>query len=208
MPAIIFITHPEVVIDPAVPVPQWPLSQTGRRRMERFARSPAVESVQAVICSDEQKAVDGAEILAAQLGLPMTRDPELGENDRSATGYIAPPEFWEVVDAFFANPMESIRGWERAADAQGRIVAAVRRIAVHHPVAGDVAIVSHGGVGSLLLAQLTGAPDARACAQPYGGGGCYLRIDRRSFTLDRTRGLTSDCTWCVMGEEETVDGSA
>jgi broad specificity phosphatase PhoE len=200
MASIIFITHPEVVIDPTVPVPRWPLSQEGRRRMEMFARSGAVAGVEAIVCSDEQKAIDGAEILASQLRVPFTTDAALGENDRSSTGYIAPPEFWEVVDAFFANPTQSIRGWEPAADAQARIVAAVRRIAENHPVPGDIAIVSHGGVGSLLLAHLSGVSNARACAQPHGGGGCFFRIDRRSFTLDHP--------WRVIEENNLTGGGA
>ena len=37
MASLIFITHPEVVIDPARPVPEWPLNATGRARMERFS---------------------------------------------------------------------------------------------------------------------------------------------------------------------------
>jgi len=184
MPNLIFITHPEVAIDPAVPVPHWALSPTGRSRMEAFARRPIVRTVEAVACSDERKARDGAEILAAHRALPIIVDPELGENDRSATGYIAPPEFWEVVDAFFAHPTRSVRGWERAVDAQARIVRAVTRLAEDRAVEGDIAVVSHGGVGSLLLAHLTGAPDARPCAQPHQAGGCFLSIDRKSMTLD------------------------
>jgi len=181
MSRLIFVTHPEVVIDPAVPVPQWPLSEKGRRRMEAFRDNPMLRDVRAVACSDERKARDGAEILAAHLNVPILVDEELGENDRSATGYIAPPEFWEVVDAFFANPHESIRGWERAVDAQARIVRAVTRIARDPALEGDIAIVSHGGVGTLLLAHLKGAAKARSFAQPHGGGGCYFVIDRESM---------------------------
>ena len=33
MNTVYFITHPDVVIDPATPVAQWPLSQRGRMRM-------------------------------------------------------------------------------------------------------------------------------------------------------------------------------
>lgn len=42
MPLVYFITHPEVVIDPGVPVPQWPLSETGRRRMRSPVTKPWV----------------------------------------------------------------------------------------------------------------------------------------------------------------------
>ena len=53
--------------------------------------------------------------------------------DRSATGYVAPPRFWEIVDAFFGQPDTSILGWETARAAQARIKAgmsATRRIEV------------------------------------------------------------------------------
>jgi len=49
----------------------------------------------------------------------------LGENDRSATGYLEPQEFETTANAFFAYPERSIRGWETAQAAQTRIVEAV-----------------------------------------------------------------------------------
>jgi broad specificity phosphatase PhoE len=76
-----------------------------------------------------------------------------------------------------------VRGWERAADAQSRIVEAVRRIARECPARGDIAMVSHGAVGSLLLAHLHGAEDARPFAQPHEGGGCFFVLDRERFAL-------------------------
>jgi hypothetical protein len=44
------------------------------------------------------------------------------ENDRSATGFLPPDEFETVANRLFAEPLVSIRGWERAIDAQLRIV--------------------------------------------------------------------------------------
>jgi broad specificity phosphatase PhoE len=183
MASIIFITHPEVVIDPQMPVPDWPLSQKGRQRMDAFVNDPVLGRVSAVYSSGERKAMDGAAILAAHLGVSHRVEKTLHENDRSATGFIAPPEFWEVVHRFFSRPHESVRGWERAIDAQSRIVGAVQSIAQHCDGPGDIAIVSHGGVGSLLLAYLSGTEMALPFAQPHGGGGCYFVIDREGFTL-------------------------
>ena len=37
---VLFLTHPQVAIDPAIPVPDWTLSQLGASRMVRFAASP------------------------------------------------------------------------------------------------------------------------------------------------------------------------
>lgn len=183
MAHLIFITHPEVVIDPTVPVPDWPLSPVGRARMERFAADPVLASVVAIVSSDERKARDGADILARALGRPASVDPELGENDRSATGYIAPPEFWEVVAEFFGRPHESIRGWERAIDAQARIVGAVGRILREDETSGDIVIVSHGAVGCLLTAHLQKVAIGRESRPQHPGGGCFIVIDRDGFAL-------------------------
>ena len=32
MPVVFFITHPDVAIDPTIPVPDWPLNARGRGR--------------------------------------------------------------------------------------------------------------------------------------------------------------------------------
>ena len=40
MPVLHFITHPEVMIDPSVPVPDWPLAPEGIRRMSLALEQP------------------------------------------------------------------------------------------------------------------------------------------------------------------------
>lgn len=183
MSQLLFITHPEVVIDPAVPVPDWPLSALGRARMERFADALAGREVAAVWSSAERKARDGAEILAGRLGLTPRVDAGLGENDRSATGYIAPPEFWEVVERFFGEPDRSVRGWETARAAQARVVAAVDRVIAASPADGLVLVVSHGGVGRLLMARLQAVEIGREDRPPLQGGGCWIAFDRDTRAL-------------------------
>nr|WP_249778079.1 histidine phosphatase family protein [Phenylobacterium glaciei] len=183
MPRIYFLTHPEVVLDPAVPVTRWPLSETGRRRAGLFADSLVGGQVTAVWSSDERKALDGGAIVAERLGVPHRIDPELGENDRSATGYIAPPEFWEVVAQFFGKPDESVRGWETARHAQVRIVTAMQRLARDEPTRGDIVVVAHGGVGELLMAHLQGVAIGRQDKPQHSGGGCWIEIDKASLGL-------------------------
>ena len=176
-----FITHPNVVVSRDVPVPRWPLSELGRQRMRAGLKQPWVKDIKAVYCSTEQKAIDGAQILASHLSLPFHQIEELGENDRSATGFLPPDEFERVADEFFAKPDRSVRGWERAIDAQARIVRAVERIP---RCDGSIAIVSHGAVGTLLYCHLAGEPIARRWDQPPNGGGNFF-----SFTLSPARAL-------------------
>ena len=183
MKTVYFITHPEVVIDPAVPVPRWPLSVQGLARMRLLLRQPWVTQITAVYCSAEQKAIDGASLLAAHLALPVYQVLELGENDRSATGYLPEAEFERVVDQFFAYPAVSIRGWEPAAVAQQRIGRAVTALLAQDASSGSIAMVAHGGVGTLLLCALAEYPIARRYEQPGKGGGNYYAFDAQSRVL-------------------------
>ena len=171
---IYFITHPNVVINADVPVEKWPLSKLGRDRMRAAVKQPWMHEVTAIYCSTEQKAIDGADILAAHLSLPIHQVVELGENNRSSTGFLQSDEFERVADEFFANPELSIRGWERAIDAQKRIVAAVEAIAATDKAPGSIAIISHGAVGALLYCAITGNPISRKFDQPGKGGGNYF----------------------------------
>ena len=48
------------------------------------------------------------------------------------------------------------------------------------PAEGDMAIISHGGVGALLLCHLKDVPIARTEDQPGDGGGCFYSFDAAS----------------------------
>ena len=163
-------------IDPAVPVPDWGLSPRGLARMRRALALPWVAGVRAVWCSTERKARDSAGVIAGHLGLPLRELAALGENDRSATGYLPRDEFEAMADQFFARPDESVRGWERAADAQRRIVGAIGTVLAAVGT-GHVVVVAHGGVGALLLCHLRGVPIGREHDQPGSSGGNYFAFD-------------------------------
>lgn len=133
---------------------------------------PWVGSIRRIVSSSERKAIETAEILARHVGLAVEVRERTHENDRSATGFLPPLEFEAVADQFFANPRKSIRGWERAIDAQHRIVSEVSALLGIHD-AGDVTIVGHGGVGTLLLLSLSGREISREADQPAGGGNYF-----------------------------------
>ena len=183
MKIVYFITHPEVLIDPKVPVPHWPLSERGLIRMRRLLQQSWVADITSIHCSTEQKAMDGAAVLAEHLALPVRRVAALGENDRSSTGCLPPVEFEAVVEQCFAHPHESVRGWETAAAAQRRMVAAVTTVRKTDPSPGAIAIVFHGGVGTLLLCHLADSSIARRHDQPGAGGGNYYAFQAESGAL-------------------------
>lgn len=170
-----YITHPEVALDFTRPVAEWGLSEAGRERAARMLSQPWVADIRRVISSPERKAVETAAVLAAHL----QRKPELraatGENDRTATGPLPPAEFEALADQFFARPEHSIRGWERAVDAQSRITEALSDLI--GPAHGeDVAVIGHGGVGTLWYCRLAALAIDRRHDQPAQGH--YFTVDR------------------------------
>lgn len=167
-----YVTHADVVIDPEVPVPDWGLTDRGRARHLAFGRR--VSGIGSVFCSSERKAIEGANIIADAHGLVARQVLSLHENDRSSTGYLPGPEFEATADAFFARPRERVRGWERAIDAQYRIVATLKRVVAEAPKEGDIVVVAHGAVGALLRAHLLGDSISRSHDQPQGRGGGHV----------------------------------
>jgi broad specificity phosphatase PhoE len=152
--------------------------------MRAFAVQPLARSLRAIVSSNERKAVESAAFLAEITGLAPLSFADLGENDRSSTGYMPRAEFEAMADRFFANPDESVRGWESARDAQARIVGAVKRVLAIEGLKSPVAIVAHGGVGALLLCALLRAPITRSKDQPGSEGGNYFCFDGASWTLE------------------------
>ncbi|TIT79143.1 MAG: histidine phosphatase family protein [Mesorhizobium sp.] len=172
MPIAYYITHPQVQIDADIPVPEWRLSDIGRARASAMLDQPWVGSIRRIVSSGERKATETAEILARHLRLAVEVRGRMHENDRSATGFLPPPEFEAIADQFFANPHVSVRGWERAVDAQNRIAGEVE-IALTTNEGDDIAFVGHGGVGTLLLLHLSGQEISREADQPAGGGNYF-----------------------------------
>ena len=164
-----YLTHPQVQIDPDVPVPQWGLSPLGRARTETAAQANWLAHTTQIVSSGERKAIETAEIIAARLGLMIEIREAMHENDRSATGFLKPTEFEAVADRFFAEPHLSVRGWERAVDAQARIVRETEVVLARNRP-GDVLFVGHGAVGTLLFCHYAGHPIDRRHDQGAGGG--------------------------------------
>ncbi len=179
MAKIIFLSHPEVRVDPSVPVPRWSLSDQGEQRMRRFCiEGRAMRNVSSVFTSTEQKAVDCGRIANELLSIGHFTNDQLGEIDRSSTGYLPHLEHAEVSKKAFEYPERSIRGWEKAIDAQTRIKEALRIVwRDNKRPHGDVLIVSHGGVGLLLLCSCLNQEISRKYAMQNAGGGCYFVID-------------------------------
>jgi broad specificity phosphatase PhoE len=181
MSCIYFITHPEVTVDRAIPITEWDLSLIGRQRLEALITQPWTTTIEAIFASPERKARTTAERIASVRQLPITYLPDLSEKDRSATGFLEPPVYRQLRDAFFAHPNESIQGWERANDAQRRVLHAIEQAKEQTPANANIAIISHGGVGTLVLNQVQQIEIRKDDLPP--GQGYYFLFTKDTGTL-------------------------
>lgn len=184
----VYLTHPEVAVDPAVPVPDWGLSDIGRSRANKAVLEPWASEIRHVCSSCERKAIETAGVFATRFDLTGRPIEAMHENDRSATGFLPPHEFEQVADQFFFAPETSIRGWERALDAQCRIVDAVKAAVSGLPTDDPVLFAGHGGVGTLLKCHLLGVPISRRYDQ-MGGGGSWYRFEKQDLVRQSAKSL-------------------
>lgn len=194
-----YLTHPQVAIDPGVPVPRWSLSERGRARVEAMLGRRWLGTIGRVVSSDEQKAIETAALIAASIGLTAEIGDSMGENDRSSTGFLESLAFEAAADRFFAEPETSWNGWERAVDASDRITGAVEGVLATHPTKTPILFVGHGAVGTLLKCRFAGRSISRAEDQPGGGGNIFaFRLAERALL----------CDWTPMETFEGADDAA
>jgi broad specificity phosphatase PhoE len=136
-----------------VPASQWVLSTEGRRRCQSLAKHVATYEPAAIIASEEPKAVETGQIVARILGLPFETALGLHEHKRAVVRDLDSPDTFQAqVAAFFERPGELVLGFETADQAHARFTQALSRILERHS-AGNLAIVSHGTVMTLLIAR-------------------------------------------------------
>jgi broad specificity phosphatase PhoE len=111
-----------------------PLSDFGRRQARGLADELHDEKLEAIYSSDLARARETAEIVGGRLGLPVVLDPGLREKDWGT---------WEGLTAIERDRVEFVG--ESTEAHEGRILAALRRIAERHPGDGRVLVVTHGG---------------------------------------------------------------
>lgn len=170
MTEIYFASHPDVLIDKSIDITKWKLSEKGVVRMQKLIEESWIKSIEVVYSSEETKAVEAAEIVAKVIDKKVIKFFELGEIDRSSTGFLERELFEKAVDCFFGSPKSSYKGWETAVNAQKRIVDIIFKKIVPEALGNkNILIMSHGGVGALLISYLTGREISRKEDQPFQG---------------------------------------
>jgi broad specificity phosphatase PhoE len=153
MRKLILIKHAAPQVEADVPPEQWHLSEEGKDRCAALARAVAPLAPVVVVSSEELKAVETAEVVARELGVPHHAAPDLHEHDRSNVPQLRSAEFISMMELLFRRPGELVLGKETAVAALSRFESALDEV-IGERQEGNVAVVSHGTVIALLLEKL------------------------------------------------------
>lgn len=138
------------------------ITDTGVEQMRRLADLLANEPVKAVYSSDLQRAVKGARIIGARLGIePVMKHPlrelSLGRWE-GLTREEAAERFPEEAGFRFRDlAVSRVKGGESLLDLKARVMPAIGEITDIHR-GSSVCIVAHGGVNRVILSDVMGLP--------------------------------------------------
>jgi alpha-ribazole phosphatase len=133
------------------------LSDLGIREMEAVAARLKDEDLAAVYCSDLTRSTRGGELVAREHGLVSIRSSSLREIN---FGLWAGLTYAEIQEQYPGTLEERTRrfidyrvpGGESIRDLTGRVIPTVREILAAH-LGNHIALVTHGGVNRLILAD-------------------------------------------------------
>jgi broad specificity phosphatase PhoE len=157
MRKLILIKHSKPAVDEAVPSHEWRLSDEGRDRCGPLIERLRPHEPSIVITSNEPKAIESGEIVAAALKKPLEQAEGLHEHDRSNVPMMASRDFISTMALFFKDRRRLVVGKETAEQAAQRFAQAIERVIESHPD-GNLAVVTHATVLA-LFASAHGAGD-------------------------------------------------
>jgi len=142
-----------------------PLNTTGEQQASAAAAQLEGVKLDAIVSSDLQRARHTAEIIAAQMGLPVQTDPRLREINQGLWEGMHFTEIKTQYEEAFKqrknNPLTvAPPGGETVGQVQTRVLAALRDICAQYPHQ-QVAVVSHGLSLAIIKASLSGHPIQR-----------------------------------------------
>ncbi|MFN8536030.1 MAG: histidine phosphatase family protein [Thermomicrobiales bacterium] len=155
---LILVKHALPIVVPGSPPAQWSLSDEGRASCTTLAAHLRRYYPAQIAASDEPKAAETAQLLAAALGhtSPVRHDHDLREHERRPEDFFdSTTAFHAALRRFFAQPDALVFGQETATAAGTRFAAAIARQLAAAP-GGNLIAVAHGTVISLFAAAHAG----------------------------------------------------
>jgi broad specificity phosphatase PhoE len=135
---------------------EWLLTDEGRAKCKIVAEKLRPYPIRQIYTSAESKAVETGKIVAEILELPSAIATDLGETKREGLDLMANlGDFKAQVREAMRRPDEKLFGEETFSEARERFLKEMNGLLAKHPNE-TIALVSHGRVLSMVLAQFSG----------------------------------------------------
>ncbi len=137
---------------------QWDLSTKGIEQAYGVAGTGVFDDIDIIVSSLENKALQTAQPIADRVGLELSVNVGLNEQNRKNSGFLEGNLFNETLQCAFNDRDESFRRWETANESLERFKQAIAEIDEMHE-GKKILVVSHGTVLSLYFADQLGHLD-------------------------------------------------
>ena len=155
MSTLVLVKHSMPEIERDKPASAWKLGEVGRRRARLLADRLREFNPAVIWSSREPKAIETAELVAGELGVPVKIADGLEEHHRDNAPFLSSKEeFEESVERFFLSPDRLVLGTETANQAHDRFAAAIDEVIDGEQA--DSIVVTHGTVMTLYMASVAG----------------------------------------------------
>ena len=154
MTTVYFITHPEVIPDPGIPISMWDYTDYGASRWDKILSKLWIKDIEKLYSSPETRAIKAAQRMADSLNYNLHVREDLGPVKRPTDKVLTPEEFAAARGLFYQFSTISNAGWEKAVDAQHRIIVTVDTILQESQNVHHIAVVSHEDLCILLLCHV------------------------------------------------------
>ena len=151
-----------------------PLVETGRQQARQWREFFKLVELEAIYCSDLQRSVETARIIAGERNLPLRILPELREiNLGEWEGVAMSSVRRNFSDEWHKRGLDLAGyrppGGESFNDLKSRVIPAYEKLASE--AQGHILVVAHAGVNRMILCHLLGMPVSNLfrLKQDYGG---------------------------------------
>lgn len=155
MRKLILVRHSISKIEPEIPPHHWGLTEQGKALCLLLADKLSIHQPELIITSEETKARQTGELIAATLKIPCQTGKDIHEHRRQGGKIATREEFVSLVSDLFAQPDRLVFGLETGTEALARFSSALEKVMEDNPQ-DCLAVISHGTVMAMYYGMITG----------------------------------------------------
>lgn len=143
---LIFIRHSQSLVNPAIPIASWGLSDEGVILAKKLAKLAVINSLDVIYSSLQPKALETAAFATEGMSIMIKKDDRLTESTSFTNKFVDLETLNENDRKYYADKNLSINGGETYTEALARFMTALEDITLVESESTNIGIVSHGNI--------------------------------------------------------------